>query len=71
MANQFRGLWRKHVVRWKESGLTQADCAERNGLPSKTLSAWVMRAKKLPASLRLQFAPTPYVKANLKCPLAG
>lgn len=51
MANKFRGLWRKHVMHWRESGLTQADYAKRHGLSPKTLSAWVVRAKKLPASL--------------------
>lgn len=61
MASKFRGLWRKHVVQWKESGLSQRDYAQQHGLLPETLSSWIERAKKLPANLMTAVEVCPLV----------
>ena len=41
-----RAQWERHVVAWKDSGLTQSAYCRVHGLATQTLSAWVYRTKK-------------------------
>ena len=37
--------WRRHVEAWRESGLSQADYCQQQGLNRKTFSVWTRRVQ--------------------------
>ena len=37
--------WQRHVEVWRESGLSQADYCQRQGLNRKTFSVWTRRVQ--------------------------
>ena len=37
--------WRRHVEVWRESGLSQADYCQQQGLNRKTFSVWTRRVQ--------------------------
>jgi hypothetical protein len=50
--SETRDLWRDLVARWRSSGQTARDFADRHGVNASTLSGWAWRLKREDAGER-------------------
>lgn len=46
--NRKEQLWRKHIINWRESDLSQAEYCRRNELSAKSFTYWLGRIRKNP-----------------------
>lgn len=65
---QKRGLWKKHIEKWEESNLTQAEYCRRYNLKIKSFGYWKGRIQKTePSEVQFCQLPVPVIKKKT-CP---